>query len=175
MLKEKMIPTQSLLEVVNMICLPLNGIGRLELILYKPSGSGNLHLRMEDARQEGDVSYHQGKENIVDPTTRDCSYPLILRPKYVEITTPSSRLRGILDTLVPSWTNEGYELVSANATQSDYAILLEIKNNPPPTTTKNGLYRRRELRKHPERISNWSEIVKYCDEKKVPMYDCRFR
>lgn len=159
-----------------MICLPENRIERLELILCDSSGSGNLYLRMGDVRQEGDVSYHQGKENIVDPTTQNCSYPLILRPEYVEITTSAFRLRGVLDIVVPSWTNQRYQLVSANVAQSpDYAVLLEIKNNPPSTTSKNGVYRRRELRKHPERINNWSKIAEYCGKEGVPIYDCRFR
>lgn len=177
-----MIPTQSLLEIVNMVCLPENRINRLELTLHIPSGSGNLYLRMEDVPREGDVSYHQRndqrKKNLVNPTTQEseCSYPLTLRPEYVEITASSSRVKRILDTIVPSWTNEEYWLVSASFHQSpDYAVLLEIKNNPPPTTSKNGVYRRRELRKHPERISNWPEIVAYCEEQTIPIYDCRFR
>lgn len=159
-----------------MICLPKNNIERLELILHKPSGSGNLYLRMGDSHQEGDVSYHQGKENIVAPTTRECSYPLTLRPEYVEITASSFRMRSVLDILVPSWTNAGYWLVSASFQHSpDYAILLEIKNNPPPSTSKNGVYRRRELRKHPEMIHNWSKITEHCAKEEVPIYDCRFR
>ncbi len=171
-----MIPTSSLLEIVNLICLPENNIERLELILHKPSGSGNLYLRMGDSHQEGDVSFHQGKENIVTPTTRECSYPLTLRPEYVEITASSFRMRSVLDILVPSWTNEGYSPISASFQHSpDYAVLLEIKNGPTSTASKNGVYRRRELRKHPEMIHNWSEIVAYCGENKIPIYDCRFR
>ncbi len=168
-----MIPTTPLLEIVNRVCLPENRINRLELTLYNSSGSGNLYLRFEDNEREGEASFHQGERNIVYPDPFICSYPLILQPEYVEINASPTTIGRALELTVSSWIKREYLLVSASVQQSpDYAVLLEIKNSP--TTSKNGVYRRRELRKHPERISNWPEIVAYCEEQTVPIYDCRF-
>lgn len=165
--------TTPLLEIMNMVCIPKNNIEKLELTLYNSSGSGNLYLRFGDNTQEGEASFHQGERNIVYPDPFICSYPIILQPEYVEINASSTTIGRALELTVPSWINWGCSLVSASVCQSpDYAVLLEIKNSP--TTSKNGVYRRRELRKHPERISNWPEIVAYCEEQTVPIYDCRF-
>ena len=170
-----MIPTRALLEIVNMVCLPENNIERLNLLLCHPLGSGKLNLNL-DNKEPRHLEYIPSNRGIFVPHINECCYPIILKPEYVDINASSTRIPETVQILVPTWKREGYVLISASVHQSpDSAVLVEVKNDLSSSASKNGVYRRKELRKHPERISNWSEIVAYCDEQTVPMYDCRFR